>query len=193
MSNILMQVESEKDLIKWNDWFNTRVHPSSITNLSASPTINKEEGETFLDPSQQSKFEHKNDASDNQKKAIKRLTRQSRLDSGITTHHLLAGEEEGDDDNENGLDRRGSEMTDETIDCCYSQPILSDSEYGIHEILTAREAQAHQHQLSSIEQGQEGAISSFYSFADYFPTPAATANANSEATVTVPEDQNSNM
>lgn len=197
MSNVLMQVESEKDLIKWNDWFNTRVQSSpapATTNSSLSTASSRHEDGSYSDASLPSTtFERLKDKEDTTKKSAKRLTRQSRLDSGITTHHLLAGEEDDHDEyseEDEDVDRRGSEMTDETLDSCYFQPVLSNAEYGISQIIAAREAQAHQQQaMSNADQEQRAPErSSFYSsFADYFPRPTV-ANTDSETTVVASEN-----
>ncbi|EPB88722.1 hypothetical protein HMPREF1544_04481 [Mucor circinelloides 1006PhL] len=197
MSNVLMQVESEKDLIKWNYWFNTRVQSSPpTTNLSISTTPSRHEGGDYSNSSPQStKFEPLKDNEEHAKRSAKRLTRQSRLDSGITTHHLLAGEEDEEYDEDEDADRRGSEMTDETLDSCYYQPVLSNAEYGISQIITARGAQAHQQQAMSNTDQEQNALgrSSFYSsFADYF-TPPPVANTDSETTVVAPENDTKNM
>lgn len=215
MSNILMQVESKKDLIQWNAWFNTPVQTNSNTSVIASTTHNavskqqkeqqrqkEEEGEEKDTLSQQVRLEQLKDECSNDK-AQKRITRQSRLDSGITTHHLLSGEGEEVGDEGEGLDRRGSEMTDETLDSCYFQPVLSNSEYGISQILIAREAQQQQqqqHQESTISNSeQQDYHALFYSsFADYFSTTSFAANtttpADSETTVVEPENNiNNNM
>lgn len=197
MSNVLMQVESEKDLIKWNDWFNARIQSSPpTTNLSISTTPSRHEGGDYPNPSPQStKFEPLKDNEEHAKRSAKRLTRQSRLDSGITTHHLLAGEEDEEYDKDEDADRRGSEMTDETLDSCYYQPVLSNAEYGISQIITARGAQAHQQRVMSNTDQEQNALerSSFYSsFADYF-TPPPVANTDSETTVVAPENDTKNM
>lgn len=193
MSNVLMQVESEKDLIKWNDWFNTRVQssPPATTSSSIATAASRHEGDNYSDASlQPATFERLKDDEDKTKRSAKRLTRQSRLDSGITTHHLLAGEEFEESDEDQDADRRGSEMTDETLDSCYFQPALSSAEYGISQIMIAREAQA----MSGTDQEHHApGRSSFYSsFADYFPRPTVP-NTDSETTVVASEETTNDM
>jgi hypothetical protein len=165
MYNVLMQVESEKDLILWNDWFNTSTSTTSNGSSFNSSTIdgnnNLLEGETFLADTHKPKnvgdtHDQEHFFSSKTKEVIlsaeedetkpKRLSRQTRLDSGITTHHLL-----GDDHPSLGpCHRRGSDMTEETLDSCFHQPALSLSDYGIHEINHARQKQ--QQRLRTNEQ-----------------------------------------
>jgi hypothetical protein len=167
-----MQVESEKDLIMWNGWFNTipATSSSSSTNSSTIDGNNKLEGETFLDLEDTSKKSknfgvshdqahyfssktkeviHSAEENENNNIKPKRLTRQARLDSGITTHHLLGDEDDSSFSTDE--DRRGSDWTVETLDSCYRQPVLSTSEdYGMNEIMHARQVQ--QQRLRTNEQ-----------------------------------------
>ncbi|GAA5801645.1 hypothetical protein HPULCUR_007093 [Helicostylum pulchrum] len=134
MTNIMMQVETENDLMLWNARFNTRID----TSTDASYYRNELQGETCLNP-----LENKQDGDSEIKRIstnIKRLTRQSRLDSGITTHRLLDNEEDGDEDYQNG-ERRGSDMTATTVNSCYNQPAVLLTDYGTDEINHARQIQ----------------------------------------------------
>lgn len=150
MSNILMQVESEKDLMQWNSWFNARIESS--TDLTSSSYYRNErlQGETCLDPVEVKKsFDndiHMKRISTN----IKRLTRQVRLDSGITTHRLL-------DDNDD-YERRGSDMTVTTLNSCYNQPVVISSEYGIDEINHARQLQQQRPEMANSASMMLGSI-----------------------------------
>ncbi|KAI8084341.1 uncharacterized protein B0P05DRAFT_35575 [Gilbertella persicaria] len=102
LTNVIMQVESEKDLNKWNDWFNG----------SLSYTTQAEE--CFL------KQVHPKSIKDMDAAAATTTTTKFRLDSGITTQQVEDdyGEEDDDDDQT----RRGSEMTVATFHCGYLSP-----------------------------------------------------------------------
>lgn len=176
MHHVLMQVESENDLILWNDWFNTIPSTTTTTTTTSSSTNSSTidgnnhhliDNESFLKDTQKPKRvgdnnnhvqehyfssrtkevirsaeEDENTATNN--KTVRMPTRQMRLDSGITTRHLLSDENATDDD------RRGSDMTVDTLDSCYHQPVLSTSDYGMTEIIHAREVQ--QQRLRTHEQ-----------------------------------------
>lgn len=147
-----MQVETEKDLLQWSSWFNTRADPAS--NIDSSYYQNELlQVDPCLDPLEiitDFKLKQPNEKDDTKKSNdtkrpsinVRRLTRQVRLDSGITTHRLLGGD---DEDYEDDAERRGSEMTIATLDSCYNQPTVLLSEYGIDEINHARSVQQQRH------------------------------------------------
>ncbi|KAI8640133.1 hypothetical protein BD408DRAFT_445423 [Parasitella parasitica] len=189
MFNVLMQVESEKELIKWNDWFNTRVKSSPTAYSSTTSTPTKEEGHALLSSSLLPKMDQSNDDNDKLKKSIRRLTRQSRQDSGLTTHHLLAdddgdyGDDDDDDDDDDGDEQiheqdgmRESERANQTaLDGQYLHSISLDS-------VSRR---------SDEEEQSPNERSSFYaSFAQYLNSPHTTTNLGSATTVVVPENEN---
>ncbi len=172
MSNILMQVESEKDLMQWNSWFNTSPDDTNKTNAVAYYHNDKNlNGDTYLDPLEKITGFNKNDKQIDSKNNdscscdddeqnnkykkrkstnVKHLSRQMRLDSGVTTHRLL------DDDEDDDGDRRGSETTVATLDSCYNHPVVMASEYGMDEINHAR---AVQQQLQRQRDNDQSSIS----------------------------------
>lgn len=155
MFHILMQVENEKDLIQWNSWFNSRHNNDNNTTtsgyypndtLKGDPCFNPFEKITGLDSSDKlhtinndnSDGKYNNDvAKDRVSANVKTLSRQTRLDSGVTTRRLLDSDEDNDEDG----DRRGSETTVGTLDSCYNHPVVMVSDYGIDEINHARAVQ----------------------------------------------------
>ncbi|CEP13767.1 hypothetical protein [Parasitella parasitica] len=193
MFNVLMQVESEKELIKWNDWFNTRVQSAPTVYSSKASTPTKEEGDALLSSSHPSKLDSRDNDSDKIKKSLRRLTRQSRQDSGLTTHHLLADEDEdyGDDDDDNDdiiNPEQGLDQDDKRQSRRANQTIL-DSQY-LHSVSLDSASQR-----SEEEEHSPNERSSFYaSFAQYLNSPPATANAaGSATTVVVPENDENHM
>lgn len=151
-----MQVKSEKDLVQWNAWFNTSPDENAKTNAATyyhNSNNNNLHGDTCLDPLEKiTDFDNNkmqidcdyfsSDEEENHKKGrkpnqIKHLSRQMRLDSGVTTHRLLDDNNSEDDD----TDRRGSETTVATLDSCYNHPVVMASEYGMDEINHARAVQ----------------------------------------------------
>lgn len=154
MFDVLMQVESEKDLMQWNSWFNSR-HSNDDNNartsnyyandtLTNSPfekitgLISSEKIHTMKDDSKHnSKGTIMDSAKDRVTPGVKNLGRQNRLDSGVTTRRLL----ESDEDNDEDGDRRGSETTVGTLDSCYNNPVVMVSDYGVDQINHARAVQ----------------------------------------------------
>lgn len=152
MSNILMQVETEKSLLQWISWFNTRADPTSNIDssyyqnelLKTDPCLDLLETITDFNTKQSNEKSDTKESVETKRPStnIRRLTRQVRLDSGITTHRLLGGD---DEDYEDDSERRGSEMTIVTLDSCYSQPTVLVSEYGVDEINRVRSFQQQRH------------------------------------------------
>lgn len=155
MFDVLMQVESEKDLMQWNSWFNSRhdnddnvrtsnYYPNdTLTNSpfeKISGLISSEKLHTMNDDRSNSKHNTKgtiDSAKDRVTSGVKNLGRQTRLDSGVTTRRLL----ESDEDNDEDGDRRGSETTVGTLDSCYNHPVVMVSDYGVDQINHARAVQ----------------------------------------------------
>lgn len=147
MTNVLMQVESEKDLMQWNSWFSlkseqaannsnnnhyqhdflnpdeTCINPLEIINDYGKPSKDLNEKLNFDDDDYTVNKPRKSTNTTN-----RLMTRQIRLDSGITTHHLLGGGQGEDFDDD---ERRGSEMT---LASCYNQPVMTSFDYGVDEV-----------------------------------------------------------
>lgn len=135
-----MQVENEKKLLQWNSWFNTQADPMS--NIDSSYYQNELlKSDPCLDPLEtitdfNTRRSHEKFATKESVETkipsmnVRRMTRQVRLDSGITTHQLLG---DSDENYDGDPERRGSEMTITTLDSCYNQPTVLVSEYGVHE------------------------------------------------------------
>ena len=145
MTNLLMQVETEKELLQWHAWFNSYPDENAKTNASTYYKGDRPEDMTLIDPSEKMTGfckrakSRKSVADDNGKSSkTKRFTRQIRSDSGHTTHRLLDNDNQEYDND----DRRISEATTVgTIDSCYKCPAEMLSEYGDNEINRAREVQ----------------------------------------------------
>jgi hypothetical protein len=211
MTNVLMQVESEKDLMQWNSWFNIKAEvPSNNSNYYQHDFLNGEE--TCINPLEiipgfdktkqvNEKVNIDDDYGGKDTTNSKRLTRQIRLDSGITTHHLLSDEDDDDD----AETRRGSEMT---LNSCYNQPAVSLVQYGVDEINHALAIQQQRQDRQTISyspsmvlgsitdeehrhtsQQQDSRVSFYSSFAGYLSNTGIStmggSTPNSESTTVV--------
>ncbi|KAI9486341.1 MAG: periplasmic binding protein-like I [Benjaminiella poitrasii] len=179
--NVIMQVGTEKELMNWNDWFNTKKQISATNSLSS--LFNHKNNTELADQHDYSLKKHNETdemnkpvyntktkdigryenfetvGSNNNRKSkflSKRMTMQEKLDSGITERQLLRDDDddrESDGTEEDEEYRRGSTTTVSTlVNCYYNNPISTASEYGMNEIINAREAQQQRLRQQQVEE-----------------------------------------
>ncbi|KAI8979829.1 hypothetical protein BDF20DRAFT_871929 [Mycotypha africana] len=145
MTNILMQVESEKILLCWYDWFNNK-HSSQNTSIYGLNNTNNEPKEATTDVSNKDTVIEKQKAKISDYKEITgnyvdhnqpisqapaeiasstadlKNQRKKFEESGLTARHLLTEDA--------CSNRRGSDTTIDSLDSCYYHPVLPLTEYN---------------------------------------------------------------
>ncbi|KAG1437798.1 hypothetical protein G6F56_012928 [Rhizopus delemar] len=160
MWSIMIQVETEKDLIQWNEWFN-----SNTTKTNNNDFLMTDEATCLGSPSS-SNNKHFTDGMFNKCEDQEAtlchdtsFTRKIRLDSGITTENLLttADMTSGFDSTASSImssnasdeERRGSEMTLADSGAFYDPDMARH--YGTDEINHAKRVQDERREQNQLE------------------------------------------
>ncbi|KAI7907043.1 uncharacterized protein BX663DRAFT_494622 [Cokeromyces recurvatus] len=160
--NVIMQVETEIELIQWNKWFNIKRQSSSTDSLSSlfnnkvttvadqvfssAKNNNNNDKSAYRTREKDDRIYNKLGDIDNNRKSnslSKNETIHNKFDSDITEQLLFQSQVDEESDIEEECEyRRGSTTTVSTlVNCYYNRPFLTELEYGINEITNAHEAQ----------------------------------------------------